>query len=346
MTSQTMKFLYPAAFPEETKQNQEPINEGIRFFKNSKRLTKLGNKIGHRAMKKGGTRGYNEVKEYVEKLEEISGKFTDMERKYKETNTKEDIKKIKADYEFLETDYEDLMEILKRQTFTTLTRAGFKLAVLATPLVLTYAHISLFEDFVQGALQRGGEDAVKDLGNLDTFKQSFGSGEDIATTAGEQATKQTGPIMSKLYDYALKIATFTGVVSLLNFINKQVTTKSLYNETRRAIDDLKRKEESASQQDDLEVEENTFEGTLSNSLREIRKLVEEEDEGRPKSPGRPSLEKRKKLAHDFFEGNAKRSKKKGNPEMPGYRQYLNWIKRKGHDEDRDVLSIKQYKKKI
>jgi hypothetical protein len=238
------------------------LNEGVRFFKSSKRLKKLSDKIGHSAIKKGGTKGYKEIEEYLKKLEEISGKFSSIETKFKQADSKEKKKEFKSDYKLLKKDFEDIVKILNKQTFATLRQAGFRLALLATPLIITYAHISIFEDFVGESLQRGGEAAARDAfepGTFsayqqarDTFDSQGGTGEhaerarefgrELEAMSGSKALEQKAGIMNKVYDYGKQILTFTGVVSLFNFINKQLTSRSLETLTKKAIDDLKVKE--------------------------------------------------------------------------------------------------------
>ena len=262
----------------------EQLNEGLIFFKNSKRLRKVSDKLAKRAFAKGGKEGFEEIEDIIEKLNEIATDFEKVEQKYLNNLrfNKKDLGQAKNDYDELRIKYKDFMRIITRQTYIRLLSNGFRLALIATPLVLTFAQLNIFKEFLDGTFASAGEagleagteagmKATERIGREDPFglaQDTFDRARDITTPGGpvdqiEQEAIQGAreasmafqrPFLEQLVLLRVKIFTFFGVSALLNVLRRKITEHSLLTQTERAVRQLQRMEAMASKRNNVNTE--------------------------------------------------------------------------------------------
>lgn len=99
--------------------NEEQIlTEGIKFFKNSKKITKLANKLEKKANKlfdKDNVEGSKELSKFVSETKNIADKFQKLEDEYKNAKDKDKKKELKTKYSSLEKEFQKLLKILKQE---------------------------------------------------------------------------------------------------------------------------------------------------------------------------------------------------------------------------------------
>lgn len=256
---------------------KEEINEGIKYFKDSKRLRKLSNKIAIRATKAAGNKGFKEVEEIIEKLEKVADEFEDLENRFNIADRKEK-KQIKNEYNLIKQSYEELIKIINRQTFNALAKAGFNLALIAAPMIFAYIKVAEIGESVKTmtgdytkdtaitAAAYGSRITLAGHKGLDPEKISWlmstynvGRKEaermamDNAMTAGgtaiiggptfdEVGAGHVAGVMGKVKESFNKTLGFIGLTRLFHLVSKRVKNPNLAEQTRIALENLQKKQ--------------------------------------------------------------------------------------------------------
>jgi hypothetical protein len=159
----------------------QQLNEGLIFFKNSKRLKKVADKLAKKAFTQGGKEGYEEIEDIIDRLNEIANEFDKVERKYLNNISfkSSDFMSAKSDYQELVIKYKAFMKIVTRQSYINLLSSGFRLAFIAAPLVIAFNEINVFKEFVDNTFTNVGQESLE-------------KGMEAATKARERIESEPG----------------------------------------------------------------------------------------------------------------------------------------------------------
>lgn len=119
------------------------LEEGISFFKNSEKLVKLYNAIKQKSASVTDEKDKKTLTELLEKIKNLAIKFQGIEEGYK---TSKDKKKVKESYKKLEDDFIDILKLAnKEQTKSLLKNIGLY-GIMAASLLLPYKIIGILTD--------------------------------------------------------------------------------------------------------------------------------------------------------------------------------------------------------
>lgn len=123
---------------------QDYLSEGISFFKDSKRLKSIADKI-----EKTSKYSSAEVSIVISKLRGIAAIFEKIENAYKTAKTAEDKEKINSDYEAARTKYSSFIKMMNRENFTKALKASLDLGIIGAAVFLGYKNIDNYAQKIE-----------------------------------------------------------------------------------------------------------------------------------------------------------------------------------------------------
>jgi hypothetical protein len=205
---------------------EEAIEEGLVFFKNSKRLEKIASTIEIKSKV-----SYSQMKVVTDKIREIARLFREIEMAYKNANGREEKKAIKEKYNNLKNKYADFLRIINTEDVMNFIKKFSLSAVFIGCLILMLKGVYEYQQDVEANTVtlptlslRGkgvaGEDMTKDL----TFSFNLKDESEIQS------------VVSRITNPAAVAGTVgLGAIFVKLFKNKG---NEFYAKTRRAVANL------------------------------------------------------------------------------------------------------------
>jgi hypothetical protein len=133
------KYLMNETYIEEDLNEKEILEEGIRFFKVSKRLTKLVNKLTQKIDLIDNAHSRKALIIATNKIQRLSNKFKKLEDAYSNEELMSANKPLlKTEYKKLMQDYKEILTLMKSEelkaVLKTINQYGFLLLTMAIPL--------------------------------------------------------------------------------------------------------------------------------------------------------------------------------------------------------------------
>lgn len=148
-------------------EEKKVINEGLVFFKNSKRLNKLSLKMDRKSAKAKNPIYKQELEKVSQKMKQAANDFEVLENKYKAAKTSADKSKIKEEFKGLRNHFSDLVGMINKETTKKAIMAVGLGALTAFSVFSLYGFIATAGG-VQPALASATAEAAKLLGNART----------------------------------------------------------------------------------------------------------------------------------------------------------------------------------
>lgn len=213
----------------------EQLNEGISFFKDSKRLINLCDKLGHEAFKEGGKEGYEEVEDVIRKIRSIASIFGRLEKDFAKAETDEQKEDLKEKYKNIKEEYKELLKLVNKRTFQSFLKTGAKVTLIAAPIVYAFSMVNIFIELVNNVLESTGDYFTgTDLDNISSSTETYFS--------------KLGNALKKAGEAALKITGVGAASAVVKFIVKKLSDVYLEEETRKALENLRKKENAKSEE--------------------------------------------------------------------------------------------------
>lgn len=237
------KILINSGINEET----ELLDEGIVFFKNSKKIKRLSRTIVKKADKlarKGKSEEANSLARFAKEANKVANRFEQLEKEFSIFGSKDEKEDIKARYEDVSQEFSELLKIAKEDSFK-------RAATLAKGLVVVASILFAGGLIINGMEQNAGvfTNAVNNLGaRIANTKKTTGSPGVMAREAGEKIAR--GIVIRQTNDDLAKAALATGATigsaigaTALNDMKKAGVRNKTITDTVRVIEDLKSQED-------------------------------------------------------------------------------------------------------
>lgn len=226
--------------------NEEVLEEGIVFFKNSKKIQRLSNALTKKADKlsaKGNIEAAKELFRFSREANKIANKFKQLEDEFSIFGSKTEKERIKADYEKVTNEFSSLIQIAKDERFKKTVATAKGLAIVAAILFAGGTLLAGMESSM-GTLTKAGENLGARASNLVTTSSSTDTITDIAGRRAERMAK--GIYIKQTNDALMKTALASGATvgtvvgsGVLNKLKKSGIKNKAISDTVRAIEELK-----------------------------------------------------------------------------------------------------------
>lgn len=225
----------------------EQLNEGLVFFKNSKKIKRLARAITKKAdklAKKGKGEEANSLYRFSKEAIKVANRFEKLEKEFSFFGSKDEKEDIKARYESVKEEFSELLKIAKEDSFKRAITLVKGIAIVASIL------------FAGGVIMNGMENssgvftnAANNLGARIANTQTVtGSPGVMAKEAGERIAR--GVLIRQTNDDLASAALATGATvgsvigaGALNDMKKAGVRNKTITDTVRTIEDLKSQEE-------------------------------------------------------------------------------------------------------
>lgn len=114
------------------------LTEGVRFFKNSKRLDRLADKLEKKISIFTREEERAEIMKISKKVRQISQEFRNIEEKYADLDNKDKKERLRGQYKSVENKYKELVRIINEETIINYSGAAAITGILATILLVSY----------------------------------------------------------------------------------------------------------------------------------------------------------------------------------------------------------------
>jgi len=145
---------------EEIKKNSgyEELNEGIKWFKDSKKMRRLEKAIESKikiAQKKGDVANLEKVEDLLNRIQKITFSLETLEKKYKDAKDEKKKISLKSDYNKIKLKYTELLKIVSKQDVRNALVAAGVIVLAITILLMGFGVLNLMNN--SGALDQAAE---------------------------------------------------------------------------------------------------------------------------------------------------------------------------------------------
>jgi len=224
----------------------EQLDEGIVFFKNSKKIKRLSKTIVKKAdklSKKGKTEEANELFRFAKEANKVANRFEELEKEFSIFGSGDEKEDIKRRYESATENFSELLKIAKEDAFKRAASMAKGLVIVASILFAGGVIMSGMENS-SGVFTKASENLGARMGNAVTTSSSPANSLRLA---GERVTRnvvinQTNDDLTKAALAAgATIGSVIGAKSLGSLRKAGIGNKTI-TDTVRVIEDLKSQE--------------------------------------------------------------------------------------------------------
>jgi len=255
---------------ESSNENKDLLLESVAATKTSKKIQKLISKL------KSKTSGESELKDIIEKLEEVKRSFETLEKKYDSSNKEA----ARAEYKVLNNKYSELLSLLQKENIFSAFKKIGGLSLIAAAITLGYFGVVTNEVIVTNAIlgkdsdflnqgYQGSKDLVKKIINKEKVINYADTMTKMAKASTEEMKKNSffdaygrKDALSAVYKqsmeanallnaagtingaiYGTAAVSSLGIVALFKKLGNIITRKnSMFYKTRTILDRIKNME--------------------------------------------------------------------------------------------------------
>jgi len=250
---------------------EEVLNEGIVFFKNSKKIQKLSNALNKKAekmLKKGEVEASKELLKFANEANRIAGKFEVLEKQYSIFANREDKQKLIEQYKNTSSEFSVLINIARTESFKRAAVAAKCLAITAG--VLLGGGILLYVLESGSGVLTGAVNNLQQRVNMPIAPQTITRSSNLGTRITQSGriisnrleTAARGSVIDQTNEHLLKAslavgATVAGVagVGILSKLKKAGINNKVIFDTVAALEELKSVEIGSSSKRTIPMED-------------------------------------------------------------------------------------------
>lgn len=201
--------------------HEEELNEGIKFFKTSKKIKSAIKKV-KKELYKLEDEQIEPVRKFILKAEQIANKFDALENLYRNAKTKQEKQNLKLEYKLVEEENNKLISMIKQEDFKKVLKGSLVaigiVAIILSALSFTGVLSSLAEESIKKTAYHGGK-AFTYSKIADVTQKVSNSGANLETIAGLKSESDKNKLLATLWG---------NIARANNFIMKNETKAGLF----------------------------------------------------------------------------------------------------------------------